>query len=195
VSNGTTVKWSGLLLGLAGIGIDVVVLLHPDETVEGAITSSRWALVHMLAVPVLLLAPFGLMGLHAQRASQTGALGLAGFVLLFAGTTMFVAIAILEGFVVPEIAQSTAASLLEESGPLMAGPLGTLFLLVQASFSLGAILYGAAIFQAGAPTKWAGALLLVGGPLVAFAPPLPYALVLLGGVLLGASWLWLGGST
>ena len=60
-------------------------------------------------------------------------------------------------------------------------------------FSVGYILLGVAIYRAGVPPRGAGVLLAVGGPIVAFSPPIGIlAVLVVGHALFGAGLAWLG---
>jgi hypothetical protein len=99
----------------------------------------------------------------------------------------------IDSYVVPVLAADIKTQpLLDEAGPLFGGPLGLVFMAAGLTFALGAILTGVATLRTTVLPRWAGLLLLVGGPLLAFTPPLPHLAGVIGGVLLGASYVWLG---
>jgi hypothetical protein len=104
-----------------------------------------------------------------------------------------VAALVLEAFVIPAIAADPAAqTLLDPAGPLFGGALGIMFLTMGVTFSLGMIVLGFATARATVLPRWAGALILVGGPLLGFTPPLPSIVGVIGAELLGAGFLWAG---
>ena len=60
-------------------------------------------------------------------------------------------------------------------------------------FSIGYTLLGSAIVRAGVLPRGAGILLAVGGPIVAFSPPIGVqAVLVVGHVLFGCGLVWLG---
>jgi hypothetical protein len=187
------IRWSGLALLLAGLLIAIPFLFHPSDADPQAVLNSAWVPVHSLLLVGALLGLFGLIGLYGAQAEVVGALGLVGFILNFVGIALVVAALVLEAFVIPVIAASAAGqALLDPAGPLFGGTLGLVFLLMGVSMALGTILLGFATARAAVLPRWAGVLLLVGGPLLAFTPPLPLIAGQIGAVLMGTSFVWLG---
>jgi hypothetical protein len=133
-------------------------------------------LLHFATLVVILLV---LVGILAPRFRRAGRLGVSVFLVAFVGTAM---------------------ALLEEREHLFSPnfgvgtPLG-LWDLVAASliFSVGYILLGLAIARARVLPRGASILLTVGGPIVAFAPPIGILPVLIvGHALFGSGLAWLG---
>jgi hypothetical protein len=187
------VGWSGRALLLAGVLIAVPVLFHPNDVAHPeTVLSTTWVIVHSLFAAGTVLALLGLPGLYARQAEAAGKLGLVGFVLTFVGSALFAAALVLEAFVVPPIA-TEAPKLLDPSGPLFGGPLGICLLFAGTTFALGAILLGFATVRAGVLPRFSAVpFLMVGAPLLAFWPPLPYLVGVTGGVLVGIGFGWLG---
>jgi hypothetical protein len=187
-------RWAGLALLLAGILIAVPVVLHPDETADpSAVLSNSWLIIHTIFIVGDVLSILGLMGLYARHAQALGRVGFSGFILIMIGSALFVGVLMIDSYVVPALAADLKTQpLLDEAGPLFGGPLGLIFISAGLTFALGAILLGLAIMQTAVLPRWAGLLLLVGGPLLAFTPPLPHLASMVGGVLMGISFVWLG---
>jgi hypothetical protein len=132
------------------------------------------------------------VGLYTRLRERSGWLGLISFVLLFSGTALFVAVLSIEAFVLPALASSTSGqALLDPAGPLFGGPLNVFLLLTGGIFSLGCLLFCVAILRSGIYGRWVG-LLLLGGILLAFWPPLPDLVGIIGGVLFGLGFIWFG---
>jgi hypothetical protein len=148
--------------------------------------------VHIALTIAAILGLFGLVGLYTRLRERSGWLGLIGFMLLFSGTALFVAVLSIEAFVLPALAYSAAGqTLLDPAGPLFNGPLNVFLLLTGIIFSLGCLLFCVAILRSGISGRWIG-LLLLGGILLAFWPPLPDLVGIIGGVLLGLGFIWFG---
>jgi hypothetical protein len=149
--------------------------------------------VHALLIAGAICSLFGQIGLYRAQAERTGALGLVGFILGISGTALVVAALVADAFVLPVLAANPAGqALLDPAGPLFGGALGLIFLLMAVTFGLGSILLGFATARAGVLPRWAGALILAGGPLLGFTPPLPTYVGITGALLLGAGYLWAG---
>jgi len=193
MSTSRLIRWSGLALLLAGVLLAIPVLVHPNDADPRAVLPRAWVPVHSLLVVGMVLALFGLIGFYSAQADKVGWLGLIGFVLTFSGVALVVFALALEAFVVPVIAADGAGqALLDPAGPLFGGMLGLVFLLAGGSLALGTILLGIATARARLLPPWVGVLMLVGGPLVAFWPPLPQLAGTIGAVLVGASFAWSG---
>src|ERR671913_2015750 len=75
------IRWAGLSAMVAGICFVVLGLLHPPNVIS-SVTTTRWAIVHSLALAMSLFGLLGIMGLYARQVKEAGWLGLAGFLLL-----------------------------------------------------------------------------------------------------------------
>lgn len=186
-------RWTGLALMLAGLFTAGGSLLHPNDADPQAAQQALWAPAHFILIIGLLLTLFGLIGLYQAQSDRGGALGLAGFGLTFVGIALVIPVIVIDAFIFPALAATAAARpLLDEAGPLLGGPLGLVLLLATALPSLGMILLASAMIRVGRLPRLAGALLLVGGPLLAGSGLLPQFVGTAGGVLVGVSFLWSG---
>lgn len=186
-------RWAGLALLLAGVLIAVPVVLHPDETADpSALLTNSWLIIHSIFIVGNVLSILGLMGLYARHAQALGRIGLMGFILITMGSALFVGVLMIDSYVVPALAADIKTRpLLDEAGLLFGGPLGLVFMISGLIFSLGAILTGLTIMRTSVMPRWAG-LFLLGGPLLAFTPPLPHLAGVVGGALMGISFVGLG---
>jgi hypothetical protein len=168
------VRRSGLLAIAAGVSTILAPLVHPESP-----QSAAWVPVHLLYFATLMATQLILVAVFARQFRRAGRLGVAGFVVAFVGTAM----GLLEGrehLFSPDFGVGT--------------PLG-LWQLVAAAlvFSAGYILLGSAIARARALPAGAGILLTIGGPIVAFSPPIGILPVLIvGHALFGLGLAWLG---
>jgi hypothetical protein len=167
-------RQTGLLAMAAGASTFLAPILHPDSP-----GSAAWVPVHLLYFVTLIAVLLVLVGVFVRQLPRSGRLGLAGFLVAFVGTSMM----LMEGrehLFSHDFGQGT--------------PVG-LWQLIATSlvFSVGYILLGVAIFRAGLLPRGAGVLLAVGGPIVAFSPPIGIlAVLLVGHALFGAGLAWLG---
>jgi hypothetical protein len=175
ISPGVLLRQTGLLAMAAGVSTFLSPILHPDDP-----GSAAWVPAHLLFFATLIAVLLVLVGVFVRQLPRSGRLlGLAGFLAAFVGTSMM----LMEGrehLFSHDFGQGT--------------PVG-LWQLIATSlvFSVGYILLGVAIFRAGVLPRGAGVLLAVGGPIVAFSPPLGILTVLfVGHTLFGAGLAWLG---
>jgi hypothetical protein len=177
ISPGALIRRSGLLAVGAGAYMVVLPFLHPSDDV--GVQSAAWVPVHLLYFAALAVMLLVLVGILARQLQRAGRLGVAGFLVALAGTAMM----LLEGrehLFSPDFGVGT--------------PLG-LWELISASliFSIGYILLGIAIARARVLPRGAGILLAVGGPIVAFSPPIGIlAVLIVGHALFGLGLAWSG---
>lgn len=193
MSKADHIRWSGLSLLGAGILVAVGSLMHPDESVEGAMATPSWSTAHVILVLSLLLLFFGLTGLYGRLAG-TGISSLAGYVLAVTSSMLFLGITFVEAWIAPAVVASgpEGAALMAMGGPIMSGQLGMVLMAAALAYSLGWLLLGLAVWKEGSLPKWAGLLMIGGGLLMPHSPPLPLIIFQVGAVLIGAAAIWLG---
>ena len=155
----------------------VLPCVHPSD--EVGVRSAAWVPVHLLYFAALAVVLLVLVGILARQLQRAGRLGVVGFLVAFAGTAMML-LERREHLFSPVFGVGT--------------PLG-LWELISASliFSVGYVLLGIAIPRADVLPRSAVILLAVGGPIVAFAPPIGILPVLIvGHALFGSGLAWLG---
>ena len=168
------IRGSGLLAVAAGASVVVTPFVHPDSP-----QSAAWVPVHLLYFATLMAIQLVLVGIFARQVRRTEILGVAAFLTAFIGTAMM----LLEGrehLFSHDFGQGTPAGLWQ---------------LIVASFvfSVGYILLGVTTVRAGVLPRGAGILLAVGGPIVAFSPPIGIqAVLIVGHALFGAGLAWSG---
>src|SRR2546427_10978076 len=79
------IRWSGLALMIGGILGVVGLIIHPLSEPASDVASSRWVPAHLLGFVSTIPLIFGLIGLYARQAEETGRLGLLGFALTLIG--------------------------------------------------------------------------------------------------------------
>lgn len=167
----------GLLTVGAGAYLALLPFVHPADAV--GMRSPAWVPVHLLYFAALAIILLALTALLLGRMAEAGPLDLAGFFGAFLGTAML----LMEGrehLFSPSFGQGELPGLWE----LIAGAL---------IFSVGYILLGVAIMRAGELPRSAGLLLAIGGPIVAFSPPIGIVLVqIIGHALFGVGLARLG---
>ena len=174
MSSSELIRWSGLLAIGAGGYLVLSPLVHPSSP-----QSAAWVPMHLLFFAALIATLLTLVGILLYQLQQAGRLGLAGFFTAFVGTAMM----LLEGrehLFSPDFGQGTPRGLLE-------------LIIASLVFSIGYILLGVAIVRAGVLPRGTGILLAVGGPIIAFSPPIGVlAVEIVGHALFGLGLLWVG---
>src|SRR5207245_3010632 len=79
------IRASGVALMIGGILGVVGLVIHPLSETASDVASSRWVPAHLLAFVSAIPLIFGLIGLYARQAEETGRLGLLGFALTLIG--------------------------------------------------------------------------------------------------------------
>ena len=176
MSSTTLMRWSGLSVSLGGLAYALFVLVHPFSGLSDphVIHSGQWLVAHNLHLLGAVLVLLGLPGLYVAGMRQTGRLGLVGYLVAFVGTALHAGSGMFTAYVVP-----LAPALADPSGPAQGSPFVAVFLLLTLAMIAGFTLL-ALPGRVGLPLILGAVLFNV--PAVA----VPYAIPLVGGVLVGA---------
>ncbi len=146
------IRWSGPALMIGGILGVVGLVIHPLSETASDVTSSRWVPAHLLGFVSTIPLIFGLIGLYARQAEETGRLGLLGFALTLIGAiSEGMELLWIEVIIFPFLVANNPAlydSLRSSSAYLVA--LALSFLL----FFGGWITFGAAMVRAAVLPRW-----------------------------------------
>lgn len=178
-TNSKLIRWAGLAAIVAGICYVIVGMFHPIN-LSSSVTTTRWAIVHVLALAMSFFGLLGMTGLYARQVKETGWLGLAGFVLFSLWLTLMTGFTFTEVFILPRLATQSPMFVDGFLGmfnghptefPL--GSLPTLWTLTAPVYMLGGLLFGIATIRAGILPRWAAGLLAFGTALAPVAALLP----------------------
>ncbi len=146
----------------------VVGIFHPPNVLS-SVTTTQWAIVHVLATAMCFFGILGMVGLYTRQAEKSGWLGRAGFVLLSLWFALILGFSFVETFILPQLAieaptfvDGFLGVLTSTASEMNLGALPTLWTLTAPLYMLGGLLFGIATFRAGILPRWAGALLVVG---------------------------------
>lgn len=176
-----------------GILIAGSMLFHPDDSVPSNTLRAAWVPVHILLGIAAIAGLAGLGGLYSIMSAKLSTFGRVSFGLSLLGTVLLAGVLFFfEATLLPVLARDPAyLPLLSGTGSIMNGPFGYAVWASMVIVRVGYILL-AVYLVASKTISLANGLLFIGVPLVSFAPPIPYALEILGGVLFGAALIWLG---
>jgi hypothetical protein len=183
---------------VAGICFVVLGLLHPPNVLS-SVTTTRWTIVHSLALAMSLFGLLGMMGLYARQVKESGWLGLAGFLLLSLWLVLILPFTFFEVFILPLMA--TEAPTFAEgflgiftgsASEINFGVLAALYKLSGVLLILGGLVFGIATLRAGILSRWAAGLLAVAAALTPAGALLPHELEPLVAVPVGVGLAWLG---
>src|SRR5215217_3678078 len=198
ITASSLIRWSGLAALVAGICFVVLGLLHPPNVLS-SVTTTRWEIVHSLALAMSVFGLLGMMGLYARQVKESGWLGLAGFLLLILWLMLVLLFTFFEVFFLPVLAteaptfaEGFLGILTGAASEINFGVLAALWQLSTVLLLLGGLVFGIATFRAGILSRWAAGLLAVGCVLSPAAALLPHEIQPLVAVPIGAGLAWLG---
>ena len=190
--------WAGLSAMVAGICFVVVGLLHPPNILS-SVSTSRWVIVHAVAIAMSLFGLPGITGVYARQAHAAGWLGLAGYLLFSLWLVLILAFTFFEVFILPLLATEAptfAAGFLGiftgSAVEMNFGVLAGLWGLSDALFLFGGLLFGIATIRARILTRWAAGAMILAWVLATASALLPNELRPLVAVPIGLALAWLG---
>jgi hypothetical protein len=169
---------SAVAAGLIFIGVQIN---HPhlDAT---SITTTEMAIRSSLKVLMAALALVGITGMYLHQVKQMGLLGLVGYLLFGANYLVIMSTSFVAAYVLPSITESNPSYvndiLAVATGGRATGDIGLLQTVIAvegALFLAGGLVFGIALFRARVLTRWAAALLAVGGVVTAALTVMPDA--------------------
>ena len=192
------IRWAGLSALLAGICYVLVGIFHPANVLS-SVTTTRWAIVHVLACAMSFFGLLGLAGLYARQSEKSGWLGLVGFVMLSLWLVIIMGFSFVEALIVPSLATAVPTFVTSWMGMLNSsasamnlGVLPALWTLTGPLYMFGGLLFGIATFRAGILPRWAGVLLAIGCLLAPVAAALPLESQPKVAIPVGLALAWLG---
>jgi hypothetical protein len=178
-SASTLMRLAGLSAMLAGLCFLIIGMFHPVN-VPASVTTATWVIVHIFATALGFFGLFGMAGLYARQAEESGWLGLAGFLLFTVWMTLVSGFSFVEAFILPKLATESPAFVEGLLGMFSSVPsqidlgiLPTIWNLSGPMFIFGPLLFGIATFRARVLPRWAGALLALNAVLVPLGALVP----------------------
>ena len=170
---------AGLCLLVAGLLFLLPQFIHPKDEVASVATTG-WVVAHLVNTAMAVLALIGVTGLYLRQVRETGVLGLIGFLLFGIGFLMIAIVSFAEAVILPQIADVAPGYvgdfLATFVGDPVEGDVGGLAVangVAGATFLLGGLVFGIALYRAGIVARWAALLLSVGALASLLAGVLP----------------------
>ena len=189
---------AGLAAIVAGLLYVLVQFIHPDET-AASVTTSGWTLTHQLTLGMGVFALVGISGMYFRQVPEMRVLGLIGYLVFAAFFLLVVANTFVEVVVLPSIADEAAQYvndlLATQVGDTVQGDVGgysVAWAIASATYLIGALAFGIALFRAGILARWASLLLAIGAVAALLVAVLPESLDRLAALPVGIALVGLG---
>jgi hypothetical protein len=157
---------AAIAAGLIFIGVQVN---HPHADVTSVVTT-EWAVRNSLKVLMAALALAGITGMYLHQVTQSGVLGLLGYLVFSFGYLLIMSTSIVSAYVLPSLADTdpdyvtdvlAVGTVGAPQGDI--GLLQTVFQVQGIAYLAGSLVFGIALFRARVLARWAAVLLAVGG--------------------------------
>ena len=170
---------AGICAVAAGLLFLLPQFIHPEDELS-QVTTTGWAVAHLVNTTMAILAIIGLTGLYLRQVRETGVLGLIGFLLFGTGFLMIAIVSFAEAVILPEIVDAAPGYVSDVLATLVGDPVrgdvGGLTLANQVAgvtFLLGGLVFGIAMYRGGIVARWAALLLSAGAVASLAAAALP----------------------
>lgn len=192
------IRWSGLAAILAGSIYAGIQPIHPPDFLP-SVTTPAWAVIMPIKLLMCLFFMLGLTGIYAKQIEEAGGLGLIGYLMLGLSWTLQTAFIFTEAFILPVLATSTPEYV--ESmlgivngipGTMDIGALPAIYGVVGATYILGNLLFGIAIFRARVLPRWISGLLAIAAVITPAAGLLPHAIQRYAAIPVGIAMIAMG---
>jgi hypothetical protein len=177
----TLIRAAGAAAVVAGLIFIGVQINHPHSDVTN-VTTTEWVVRNSLKVLMAALALAGITGMYLRQVKQIGVLGLLGYLVFSVGYLLIMSTAYVAAYVLPSLADTDPgyvndilAAGTNGSAQGDIGLLQNVFQVQGIAYIGGSLIFGIALFRARVLTRWAAALLAVGGLVTVVLAVLPDA--------------------
>jgi hypothetical protein len=177
----TLTRGAGAAAVAAGLVFIGVQIGHPHLDAD-SITTTEMAVRGSLKVLMTVLMLVGITGMYLNQVRRNGVLGLVGYVVSALGYLSIMATSFVSAFVLPKVVsadrQYVSSAIDTAIGGSPTADLGILEVILKGqgfAYLAGGILFGIALYRARVLTRWACALLAVGGLVSAALQVMPDA--------------------
>lgn len=192
-----TNRLTGYVLIVASIilivsGILPSITLPIEKNVLDGVTDRQWTMVSVLAFIYAFLMPFVITGLYARQVSESGILGLIGFILALVGAIFNICMTFDMAFVWPSMAVH-APALIDFAGPLFRGSIFSVaHNLIVYLGTFGFLVFGIAMIRANVFPRLSTILFTIGLTLTGVVLFPPFILRTIGSIIAAVSLFWMG---
>ena len=174
---------------LGGIFLVVHHATHPLGETSQYVVGSIWVFSHAIGYVAWSFSLFGLIGLYARLAKNTGPLVLAGFVMTIIGGTTFYSAVLWGGAIVQPFLVSNSPALNDMLVSFSSSPLLVPILIGVILFGVGYPIFGFATYRSNIMQRWVvwPAVMSVIALLLFLGSTTVYVLSNIGGVVWGLS--------
>lgn len=173
------IRAAGIAALVAGALFLLPQFIHPEDQIA-QVTTSGWAVAHLVNMTMAILALIGVAGLYLWQVRETGVLGLIGFVLFGTGFLLIAIVSFAEAVILPQIVDAAPGYVSDFLATLVGTPargdVGGLTLANQVAgvtYLLGGLVFGIALYRARIVARWAALLLSLGALASLLAAVLP----------------------
>jgi hypothetical protein len=179
ITTNTLSRAAGLSAVAAGLLFCAVQIKHPIVDLS-LVTTTEWKVRQTVKVFMAALSLAGITGIYLRQVTQTGVLGLLGYLTFAVGYLIMFSSEVIGLVVIPSIAHSSpdyvsdvlaAATLGHPTGDI--GLMQTLSTAGGFTFIGGGLLFGIALFRANVLARWAAVVLAAGSVATIAIPLLP----------------------
>lgn len=181
ITPNTLIRGAGAAAVAAGVTFIGIQIGHPHLDAD-SITTTEMTVRGSLKVLMTVLSLLGITGMYLSQVRRNGLLGLVGYVVSAVGYVSIMATSFVSAYVLPKVVgadrEYVSSAIDTATGGQPSTDLGVLELVLKGqgfTYLAGGLILGTALYRAGVLTRWACALLAVGGLVSAALSVLPDA--------------------
>jgi hypothetical protein len=191
-------RYAGISAIVAGLIFAGIQPIHPPDILS-SVTTAKWAFIITLKLAMCFLFLIGITGIYIRQATETGWLGLAGFILFSLSWALQSGYVFAELFMLPQLA-SISPQFVESclsmgngtTASMNIGAIAPVYIAVGIFYLLGGILFGIATYRARVFPRFPAMLLAVTALVTPAAALLPHHIQRFAAIPMGISIAWLG---